>query len=105
MGDVFDQIRAFNFAPEDLIGVGQSNLTKTLQVKSDLDRQIKASVKVVQEKSNHLVEQALEVAERAVKRPVSLMMESGALVGQIGQKMTDYQNDKLMIDNMMRGII
>ena len=24
------------------------------------------------------------------------MMESGALVGQIGQKMTDYQNDKLM---------
>ena len=105
MGDVFDQIRAFNFAPEDILGVGQSNLTKTLQVKSDLDRQLKTSVKVVQEKSNHLVEQALEVAERAVKRPVSLMMESGALVGQIGQKMTDYQNDKLMIDNMMRGII
>ena len=105
MGDVFDQIRAFNFAPEDIIGVGQSSLTKMLQVKSDLDRQLKTSVKVVQEKSNHLVEQALEVAERAVKRPVSLMMESGALVGQIGQKMTDYQNDKLMIDNMMRGII
>ena len=105
MGDVFDQIKAFNFAPEDIIGVGQTSLTKTLQVKSDLDRQLKTSVKVVQEKSNHLVEQALEVAERAVKRPVSLMMESGALVGQIGQKMTDYQNDKLMIDNMMRGII
>lgn len=105
IGDVFDQIRAFNFAPEDILGVGQSNLTKTLQVKSDLDRQLKTSVKVVQEKSNHLVEQALEVAERAVKRPVSLMMESGALVGQIGQKMTDYQNDQLMIDNMMRGII
>ena len=105
MGDVFDQIKAFNFAPEDILGVGQASLTKTLQVKSDLDRQIKASVKVVQEKSNRLVEQALEVAEKAVKRPVSLMMESGALVGQIGQKMTDYQNDKLMIDNMMRGII
>lgn len=103
MGDVFDQIKAFNFAPEDIIGVGQSSLTKTLQVKSDLDRQIKASVKVVQEKSNRLVEQALEVAEKAVKRPVNMMMESGALVGQIGQKMTDFQNDKLMIDNMMRG--
>lgn len=105
MGGIFDQIKAFNFAPEDILGVGQANLTKTLKVKSDLDRQLKTSVKVVQEKSNHLVEQALEVAERAVKRPVSLMMESGALVGQIGQKMTDYQNDKLMIDNMMRGII
>lgn len=105
MGDVFDQIKAFNFAPEDILGVGQASLTKTLQVKSDLDRQIKASVKVVQEKSNRLVEQALEVAEKAVKRPVSLMMESGALVGQIGQQMTDYQNDQLMIDNMMRGII
>ena len=104
MGDVFDQIRAFNFAPEDIIGVGQSSLTKTLQVKSDLDRQFKASVKVVQEKSNRLVEQALDVAEKAVKRPVNMMMESGALVGQIGQQMTDFQNDKLMIDNMMRGI-
>ena len=104
MGDVFDQIRAFNFAPEDIIGVGQSSLTKTLQVKSDLDRQIKASVKVVQEKSNRLVEQALDVAEKAVKRPVNMMMESGTLVGQIGQQMTDFQNDKLMIDNMMRGI-
>ena len=105
MGDVFDQIKAFNFAPEDIIGVGQSSLTKTLQVKSDLDRQIKASVKVVQEKSNRLVEQALDVAEKAVKRPVNMMMESGTLVGQIGQQMTDFQNDKLMIDNMMRGII
>lgn len=105
MGDVFDQIKAFNFAPEDIIGVGQSSLTKTLQVKSDLDRQIKASAKVVQEKSNRLVEQALDVAEKAVKRPVNMMMESGALVGQIGQQMTDFQNDKLMIDNMMRGII
>ena len=103
MGDVFDQIKAFNFAPEDILGVGQANLTKTLQVKSDLDRQIKASVKVVQEKSNRLVEQALEVAEKAVKRPVNMMMESGTLVGQIGQKMTDFQNDRLMIDNMMRG--
>ena len=105
MGDVFDQIRAFNFAPEDILGVGGASLTKTLQVKSDLDRQIKASVKVVQEKSNRLVEQALDVAEKAVKRPVNMMMESGALVGQIGQQMTDFQNDKLMIDNMMRGII
>lgn len=103
MGDVFDQIRAFNFAPEDIIGVGQTSLTKTLQVKSDLDRQIKASVKVVQEKSNRIVEQALEVAEKAVKRPVNMMMESGVLVGQIGQQMTEFQNDKLMIDNMMRG--
>lgn len=105
MGDVFDQIRAFNFAPEDILGVGGASLTKTLQVKSDLDRQIKASVKVVQEKSNRLVEQALDVAEKAVKRPVNMMMESGTLVGQIGQQMTDFQNDKLMIDNMMRGII
>lgn len=104
MGDVFDQIKAFNFAPEDIIGVGQTSLTKTLQVKSDLDRQIKASVKVVQEKSNRIVEQALEVAEKAVKRPVNMMMESGVLVGQIGQQMTEFQNDKLMIDNMMRGI-
>ena len=104
MGDVYDQIRAFKYAPEDIIGVGQSQLSRTVQVKSDLERSIKASVKVVQEKSNNLVERALEVAERAVKRPVNMVLDDGALVAKIGQPMTDYQNDKLLLDNMMRGI-
>lgn len=104
MGDVYDQIRAFKYAPEDIIGVGQSQLSRTVQVKSDLERSIKASVKVVQEKSNNLVERALEVAEKAVKRPVNMMLDDGALVAKIGKPMTDYQNDKLLLDNMMRGI-
>nr|DAT18375.1 MAG TPA: tail tape measure [Caudoviricetes sp.] len=104
MGDVYDQIRAFKYAPEDIIGVGQSQLSRTVQVKSDLERSIKASVKVVQEKSNNLVERALEVAERAVRRPVNMVLDDGALVAKIGQPMTDYQNDKLLLDNMMRGI-
>lgn len=104
MGDVYDQIRAFKYAPEDIIGVGQSQLSRTVQVKSDLERSIKASVKVVQEKSNNLVERALEVAERAVKRPVNMVLDDGALVAKIGKTMTDYQNDKLLLDNMMRGI-
>jgi tape measure domain-containing protein len=104
MGDVYDQIRAFKYAPEDIIGVGQAQLSRTVQVKSDLERSIKASVKVVQEKSNNLVERALEVAEKAVKRPVNMMLDDGALVAKIGKPMTDYQNDKLLLDNMMRGI-
>lgn len=104
MGDVYDQIRAFKYAPEDIIGVGQSQLSRTVQVKSDLERSIKASVKVVQEKSNNLVERALEVAEKAVKRPVNMVLDDGALVAKIGKPMTDYQNDKLLLDNMMRGI-
>lgn len=104
MGDVYDQIRAFKYAPEDIIGVGQSQLSRTVQVKSDLERSIKASVKVVQEKSNNLVERALEVAERAVRRPVNMVLDDGTLVAKIGQPMTDYQNDKLLLDNMMRGI-
>ena len=104
MGDVYDQIRAFKYAPEDIIGVGQAQLSRTVQVKSDLERSIKASVKVVQEKSNNLVERALEVAERAVKRPVNMVLDDGALVAKIGKPMTDYQNDKLLLDNMMRGI-
>lgn len=104
MGDVYDQIRAFKYAPEDIIGVGQSQLSRTVQVKSDLERSIKASVKVVQEKSNNLVERALEVAEKAVRRPVNMMLDDGTLVAKIGKPMTDYQNDKLLLDNMMRGI-
>ena len=104
MGNVYDQIRAFKYAPEDIIGVGQAQLSRTVQVKSDLERSIKASVKVVQEKSNNLVERALEVAEQAVKRPVNMVLDDGALVAKIGKPMTNYQNDKLLLDNMMRGI-
>ena len=104
MGDVYDQIRTFKYAPEDIIGVGQAQLSRTVQVKSDLERSIKASVKVVQEKSNNLVEHALEVAEKAVERPVNMMLDDGTLVAKIGKPMTDYQNDKLLLDNMMRGI-
>ena len=104
MGNVYDQIRAFKYAPEDIIGVGQAQLSRTVQVKSDLERSIKASVKVVQEKSNNLVEYALEVAEKAVERPVNMMLDDGTLVAKIGKPMTDYQNDKLLLDNMMRGI-
>lgn len=47
---------------------------------------------------------ALEVAEEAVKRPVNMVLDDGTLVAKIGAPMTNYQNDKLMIDNMMRGI-
>ena len=104
MGDVYDQIRAFKYAPEDIIGVGQAQLSRTVQVKSDLERSIKASVKVVQEKSNNLVERALEVAEQAMERPVYMVLDDGTLVAKIGKPMTDYQNDKLLLDNMMRGI-
>ena len=44
------------------------------------------------------------MAEEAVKRPVNMVLDDGTLVAKIGAPMTNYQNDKLMIDNMMRGI-
>ena len=105
MGDVFDQIKAFNFVPEDILGVGQASLTKTLQVKSDLDRQIKASVKVVQEKSNKLVERALEVAEEAVKRPAQMVLNDGTLVAKTSERFAREQAEQHRRDNRMKGIL
>lgn len=105
MGGMYDNIQAFSYKAEDIIGVGNNKLSKVIQVKSDFENAIKAKVEVAKEKTNNLVEKALDVAEKAVQRPAEMILDDGTLVAKIGQPMTNYQNDKIKIDNMMRGII
>lgn len=99
------EMSAFKFGVEDLLGLGSSTLSSQFKLKSRTERAEKSQIEVIREQSDKALTRALEVAEEAVKRPVNLMLDDGALVAKIGQPMTNFQNDKLMLDNMMRGII
>lgn len=105
VGGIYDQIQAFNFKAEDIVGVGNSKLSKVVQVKSDLERAVKATVEVTKEKTNKLMEKALDVAEKAVDRPVTMRLDDGTLVAKTGDKFANYQAEQARRDNRMRGIV
>lgn len=104
MGSMYDQIQAFNFKAEDVIGVGKSKLSKVVQVKSDLENAVKATVEVAKEKSNSLIEKALDVAEKAAERPTNMILDDGTLVAKTGDKYARYQAEQTRRDNRMKGI-
>ena len=99
------EMSAFKFEAEDLLGLGNGTLSSQFKLKSLTERSEKSQIEVIRDQVDKTLAKALEVAEEAVKRPVNMVLDDGSLVAKIGQPMTNYQNDKLMLDNMMRGII
>lgn len=105
LGGMYDHINAFSYKAEDIIGAGKAKLSKTVQVKSDLDSIVKATVEVAKEKSNDLVKKALDVAEKAVQRPNEMRLNDGTLVAKTGDKYAKHQAEQTRRRNRMRGII
>lgn len=105
MAGMYNRINAFNFRAEDVIGVGKTKLSKVIQVKSDLENAVKATVEIAKEKTNNLMEKALDVAEKAVERPVSMRLDDGTLVAKTGDKFASYQAEQTRRENRMKGII
>lgn len=105
MSSMYDDIQAFSYKAEDIIGVGKSKLSKVVQVKSDLEHAIKANVEVIKEKSNSLLEKALDVADKAVQRPVETYLDGDVLVAHTGARQKEYQDRQNKIFNRMRGIV
>ena len=99
------EMSAFKFGAEDLLGLGKHTVSSQFRLKSLTERAETSQIEVIRDHADKVLTRALEVAEEAVKRPVNMVLDDGTLVAKIGDPMTNYQNDKLMIDNMMRGII
>ena len=99
------EMSAFKFGAEDLLGLGKHTVSSQFRLKSLTERAETSQIEVIRDQADKVLARALEVAEEAVKRPVNMVLDDGTLVAKIGDPMTNYQNDKLMIDNMMRGII
>lgn len=105
IGGMYDNIQAFSYKAEDIIGVGKTKLSKAVQVKSDFENAIKAKVEVAKEKSNDLMEKALDIAEKAVERPSELVLDDGTLVAKTGDKYDKHQTEQARRRNRMRGIV
>lgn len=99
------EMSAFKFGAEDLLGLGNGSLSSQFKLKSITERAEMSQIEVIRDHADKALIKALEVAEQAVKRPVNMVLDDGTLVAKIGQPMTNYQNDKIKIDNMMRGIV
>ncbi|HEL9648843.1 TPA: tape measure protein [Streptococcus suis] len=99
------EMSAFKFGAEELLGLGNSSLSSQFTLKSITERAEMSQIEIIRDQADQALTRALEVAEQAVKRPVNMVLDDGTLVAKIGQPMTNYQNDKIKIDNMMRGIV
>lgn len=102
---VHKEMSAFKFGVEELLGLGNGSLSSQFRLKYIEERAEMSQIKIIKDQADKALTKALEVAEQAVKRPVNMVLDDGTLVAKIGQPMTNYQNDKIKIDNMMRGII
>lgn len=99
------EMSAFKFGAEELLGLGNSSLSSQFKLKSITERAEMSQIEIIRDQADKALTKALEVAEQAVKRPVNMVLDDGTLVAKIGQPLTNYQNDKIKIDNMMRGIV
>lgn len=99
------EMSAFKFGAEELLGLGNGSLSSQFKLKSITERAEMSQIQIIRDKADQALTRALEVAEQAVKRPVNMVLDDGTLVAKIGDPMTNYQNDKVKIDNMMRGIV
>lgn len=56
-------------------------------------------------KVDELVERSLDIAEKALERPLQMVLDDDTLVAKTGNKFTNWQNNNEIIQNRMRGVI
>ncbi len=105
LAHVQDEMMKYRFRPEDLLGGSRGSISSDIALRSSAERAKIAHVATERDKSNSLVQQALELAEQAVKRPVQMITDTGALIAEIGRPMMEYQENSLRFERMMEGRI
>ncbi len=61
---MYSRVNAFSYKAEDVLGFGNTKFTKVIKVKSDFDQAVRTRVEVAKQKSEELVEKALDVAKK-----------------------------------------
>lgn len=103
LGAMYDKVQAFSYKAEDLIGAGSTNFSHSIQVKSDLDKAIKAKVEIVQEKSNEVMEKAIDAMSRLADRPIDMRLNDDTLIASTSDRYQDYQQTQITRNNRMWG--
>ncbi|HFI0088274.1 TPA: tape measure protein [Streptococcus suis] len=105
LAHVQDEMMKYRFRPEDILGGSRGSISSDIALRSSAERAKFAHVATEKDKSNSLVQQALELAEQAVKRPVQMVTDTGALIAEIGRPMMEFQENSLRFERMMEGRI
>lgn len=103
LGAMYDKIQAFNYKAEDIIGVGSSNFSSSIKVKSDLDKALKTKVEIVQEKSNEVFEKAIDAMGRLADRPIDMRLNDDTLIARTSDRYQEYQQIQITRNNRMWG--
>ncbi|MCF1634306.1 tape measure protein [Streptococcus gallolyticus] len=103
LGSMYDKIQAFNYKAEDIIGVGSSNFSSSIKVKSDLDKALKTKVEIVQEKSNEVFEKAIDAMGRLADRPIDMRLNDDTLIARTSDRYQEYQQIQITRNNRMWG--
>lgn len=103
LGAMYDKVQAFSYRAEDLIGAGSTNFSHSIQVKSDLDKAIKAKVEIVQEKSNEVMEKAIDAMGKLADRPIDMRLNDDTLIASTSDRYQDYQQTQITRNNRMWG--
>lgn len=103
LGAMYDKVQAFSYKAEDLIGAGSTNFSHSIQVKSDLEKAIKAKVEIVQEKSNEVMEKAIDAMGRLADRPIDMRLNDDTLIASTSDRYQDYQQTQITRTNRMWG--
>ncbi|WP_070043701.1 phage tail tape measure protein [Streptococcus agalactiae] len=56
-------------------------------------------------KNNGVIEQALDIAEQAIERPVELYLQDGQWVAKVADRITNYQTQRNSRNNRMKGML
>lgn len=105
MVGMYDNIQAFSYKAEDIIGVGKTKLSKVVQVKSDLEKAIKASVEVKDNNQKTVFDELLRIGDKLVNKSTDIVLETGELVGGTIDAYTNAQARNTRVKNRMRGIV
>lgn len=105
MVGMYDNIQAFSYKAEDIIGVGKNKLSKVVQVKSDLEKAIKASVEVKDNNQKTVFDELLRIGDKLVNKSTDIVLETGELVGGTIDAYTNAQAHNTRVKNRMRGIV
>lgn len=105
MVGMYDNIQAFSYKAEDIIGVGKTKLSKVVQVKSDLEKAIKASVEVKDNNQKTVFDELLRIGDKLVNKSTDIVLETGELVGGTIDAYTNAQVHNTRVKNRMRGIV
>ena len=105
MVGMYDNIQAFSYKAEDIIGVGKTKLSKVVQVKSDLEKAVKASIDVKDNNQKTVFDELLRIGDKLVNKSTYIVLETGELVGGTIDAYTNAQAHNTRVKNRMRGIV